>query len=361
MFGLLRRLSALDADAASAVRVIGFYDALVEQGADVHTILRQTAVLAECPVGLRSANGQLCERMEPGGAVRIARPLAGSRRYRLPSGDEVWLERDGAEHPLDDLVLERFALAATIALGRGQQDLGALDHPTLLRLVISDAAPDAARHRALERLGIRAAAAVHVVAMAGEAEQLDEVSSRLSGSHRTRVGQVEVLLAAAAPPPAMAIPVGCRVGVASPRPATELPEAWRQACTALRFALPSRHPAPPYPPHESAVVRFDELGAYGPLAEALTAHQISQIPDVVALDKLAEQGGDELLRTLEAVAATDSLRRAGALLHMHHNSVAHRVARAEHVLGYSISDLYARPRLSLALALRRIRESAVLF
>jgi len=209
MFGLLRRLSALDADAASAVRVIGFYDALVEQSADVHTILRHTAVLAECPVGLRSADGQVCERMEPGGAVRSARPLAGSRRYRLPSGDEVWLERNGAEHPLDDLVLERFALAATVALGRGQQDLGALDQPTLLRLVISDAAPDAARRRALERLGIRPAAAVHVVAMAGEKEQLDEVSSCLLGNHRTRVGRVEVVLAAAAPPPAMGRNLAC--------------------------------------------------------------------------------------------------------------------------------------------------------
>lgn len=361
MFGLLRRLSAVDADAASAVRVIGFYDALVEQGADIDTILRQTAELAECPVGLRSANGQLCECMEPGGKVRFAGPPAGSQRYRLPSGDEVWLERDGDGHPLDDLVLERFALAATVALGRGQQDLGALDQPTLLRLAISDAAPDAARRRALERLGIRAASAVHVVAMAGDAEQLDKVSRCLPGNHRTRVGQIEVLLAAAALPSAMAIPVGCRVGVAPPRPAAELPEAWRQARTALRFALPSRHPAPPYPPHEVAVVRFDELGAFGPLAEALTAHQISQIPDVVALDKLTEQAGDELLRTLEAVAATDSLRRAAALLHMHHNSVAHRVARAEQVLGYSISDLNARPKLSLALALRRIRESAVLF
>ncbi len=362
MFGLLRRLSALDADAASAVRVIGFYDALVEQGADIDTILRQTAMLAECPVGLRSANGQLCERMEPGGAVRFAGPPADSRRYRLPSGDEVWLERDGAEHPLDDLVLERFALAANVALSRGQQDLGGLDQPTLLHLAISDAAPDAARRRALERLGIRAASAVHVVAMAGEAERLDEVSRCLPGKHRTRVGQVEVLLAAEAPPPAMAIPVGCRVGVAPPRPAAELPEAWRQARTALRFAVPSRHPAPPYPPHEPALVRFDDLAAFGPLAEALTAHQISQIPDVIALDKLTEMtGGDELLRTLEAVAATDSLRRAAGLLHMHHNSVAHRVARAEQVLGYSISDLYARPKLSLALALRRIRESAVLF
>jgi DNA-binding PucR family transcriptional regulator len=41
--------------------------------------------------------------------------------------------------------------------------------------------------------------------------------------------------------------------------------------------------------------------------------------------------------------------------------VAHRVARAEQVLGYSVADYHARPKLMLALALRRIRESASLF
>jgi hypothetical protein len=362
MFGLLRRLSALDADAASAVRVIGFFDALVEQGANIDMILHQTAALAECPVGVRSSSGQLCERLEPGGEMRFGGPLAAARRYQLPSGDEVWLERDGAEHPLDDLVLERFALAAAVALGRGHQDLDLLDQSALLQLAVNPTAPDSARRRVLERLGIRATATVHVLALAGAADRLDELGARLPGKHRARIGTLVILLAAQPLQETMAVPVGCRVGIAAPHLAAELPAAWRQACTALRFTLPSRHPAPPYPPYEPPLVRFDDLGSFGAIAESLTAEQIAGLPDVIALDKLAEQpGGEEMLHTLEAVAATDSLRRAAVLLHMHHNSVAHRVARAEQVLGFSIADLYARPRLMLAIALRRVKDSAVLF
>lgn len=362
MFGLLRRLSALDADAASAVRVIGFFDALVEQGAAIDLILRQTAALTECPVGVRSSGSQLSERLEPGGEMRFGGPPASAHRYQLPSGDEVWLERDGAEHPLDDLVLERFALAAAVAFGRGQQDLSALDQSALLQLAVSASTPDSARRRMLERLGIRAAATVHVLAMAGPADQFDELGRRLPGKHRARVGPIGLLLAVQKPQDALAVPVGSRVGIAPPHLATELPEAWRQACTALRFTAASTHPAPPYPTYEPPVVRFDDLGSFGPIAEALTADQISALPDVIALDKLAElPGGEEMLHTLEAVAATDSLRRAAAILHMHHNSVAHRVARAEQVLGFSVADLYARPRLMLAIGLRRIKESAALF
>ena len=109
MFRLLLRLSSLDADAASAVRVIGFYDALFERGADIKMIMRQTAMLAECSVGVRTADARLSERVEPSGVGHPGGPPPGSRIHRTSSGDEVWLERDGASYPLDDLVVERFA------------------------------------------------------------------------------------------------------------------------------------------------------------------------------------------------------------------------------------------------------------
>jgi sugar diacid utilization regulator len=300
--------------------------------------------------------------VEPSGAVHFGGPLANSHVYRLPSGDEVWLERDGGSHPLDDLVIERFGIATTVALGRGHRDIDDLDQAALLQLAISTAASDTERHRALERLGVRATSTVHVLAMSGTADQLAEVGRCLPGRRQARVGAIEVLVATQPPRDTTAVPVDCRIGVASPHPAGELPEAWREARTALRLALPSRQPAPPYPPHEPAMVRYDALGGFAAIAEAVTTDQINRIPDVIALDKLTEQpGGEEMIRTLTAVAATDSLRRAAAILHMHHNSVAHRVARAEQFLGYSIADYHARPKLMLALALRQIRESASLF
>jgi hypothetical protein len=362
MYGLLMRLSALDTDAAGAVRVIGFFDALVEHGAGIEVVLRQTATLAECPVGARTADGQFSQRMEPFGMVLYGGPPADARTYRLPSGDEVWLERDGAEHPLDDLLIERFALAAAVALGPGRRGIGDMDPCALLRLAISAAASDYERRSALERLGLSPAATVHVTALAGPPGVVHELYRSLPGRCRAEVGGIAVLLAAERPADSTRIPLGGRIGVASAHLAADLPEAWKEARTALRFTLPSRRIEPPYPACEPALVRFENLGGFAAIAETLTAEQISRVPDVMALDKLAEQtGGEETIRTLEAVAATESLRRAAAMLHLHHNSVSYRVTRAEPVIGYSVADPYARPRLMLALIMRRVRASAGLF
>lgn len=362
MYGLLMRLSALDADAASAVRVIGFFDSLVEQGAAIDVILRQTAALAECPVGVRSADRQLSARTEPAGVVHDGQPPEGSRMYRLTSGDEVWLERHGPEHPLDELLIERFALAASVALSPGHRQAAETDRGALLRLAISATAPAGERRKAADRLGIRQSGAVHVLAMAGPAAGLEEICRDLPGQCRAHAGAVEVVLASQPLPEIARIPPGCRVGASGPHQAADLPEAWREACTALRFTLPSERSGPSCPPLDAAMVRFGDLGGFAAIAEALTPEQISRIPDVAALDTLAGlAGGKEMLRTLEAVAATESLRRAAGMLHLHHNSVAHRVARAEQVIGYSVSDPYARPRLMLALVLRRVRASAALF
>jgi PucR C-terminal helix-turn-helix domain len=358
MFGLLLRLSSLDADAASAVRVIGFYDALSERGADIKMIMRQTAMLAECSVGVRTADAHLSERVEPSGVAHSGGPPPGSRVHRTPSGDEVWLERDGDSHPLDDLLVERFALAVAVVLSHRPQEIDHLDRSALIQVAISAGASNSERRRALDRLGIRAKSVLHVLAVAGAPERLDEFCYGLPESCIAQVGASRVVLTPQLATESMGIPVGCRVGVARPHLAEELRQAWREACTALRFSLPSKHSEPPYTQHEGAIVRFEDLGGFAVVAEAVTAVQISQVADVIALNCLAEHvGGEEMIRTLEAVAATDSLRGAAAILHMHHNTVAHRVARAEQVLSYSVTDLYGRPRLMLALMLQRIGAS----
>ena len=54
MRGLLLRLSGLDADAESAVRVIGFFDRLITERVGLDALVRSTAELAGCPVGLHA-------------------------------------------------------------------------------------------------------------------------------------------------------------------------------------------------------------------------------------------------------------------------------------------------------------------
>nr|WP_232542122.1 LysR family transcriptional regulator [Nocardia bovistercoris] len=64
-----------------------------------------------------------------------------------------------------------------------------------------------------------------------------------------------------------------------------------------------------------------------------------------------------MLHILLAVAATESLRQAARTVHMHHNSVTHRVQRAERALGFSCTKPYGRTRLMFVLTLHRILDS----
>ena len=77
----------------------------------------------------------------------------------------------------------------------------------------------------------------------------------------------------------------------------------------------------------------------------------------VGPDQVLAVGGADMLSTLDVVVGTGSIRQAARSLRMHHNSVLHRVAQAERVLGFALSDVYGRNRLFLALTIRRIRQT----
>ena len=61
---------------------------------------------------------------------------AAGRPRELDGGGRVWLERDGAPLPLDEIVLERFAIAAAVLLGETRARLSGLDDPALVELVV---------------------------------------------------------------------------------------------------------------------------------------------------------------------------------------------------------------------------------
>jgi PucR C-terminal helix-turn-helix domain len=359
VYGLLLRLSALDADAASALRVIGFFDVLVEQSASIDVVLKRTAALAGCAVGLRRTDNPRGRRADVNTPVHDGAPPVWARVRDVPEDHEVWVERLGTELPLDDLLLERFALATSVALSRRERDVDGMDGPALLRLAIDASADETRRRRALTRLGLAPTGVVHTVAAAGAPELVDVLAGQVGPLlARAPVGMVHALVFAHPLPDELSVPTGARVGIAAPRSADSLPAAWREAGIALRYALPSRHDHPPYSLDEAVAVRYARLGGFGLLAERMPPEAIDGVADVRALDELASEAtGEDLLRTLEVVASTESVRRAAAILHRHHNSVAHRVARAEKVLGFSLAEPYARSRLMLALVLRRLRDS----
>ena len=342
-----------------ALRVVAFFDALLDAEVDAAGLVRRAASYAGCPVGIRTAAGRVVSAGPSGSRGPSAVP-PGAARLALHRGGEVWLHRSADPHPLDAVILRRLGVAAGVVLERAAT---AVDRTTLLEQALSGSTADADRSRCLRGLRLTPMTPVRVFALAGTPTALgglvDQVRTVSPTVHVAPVSAVTAVLAEEPAVPARwDVPVGTRLAWSLPAPAAEAPRAWREARTALRFTLPSTHARGPYTHQEAVVAPGERIGAFLALAEHLSAEDIDRIPDVRALDRIAADDGQDTIVILEAVAATESLRRASTLVHLHHNSVAARVRRAEQVLGFSVVEPYSRSRLLLALTLRRLRDTA---
>ncbi|MFI6094679.1 PucR family transcriptional regulator [Lentzea sp. NPDC051213] len=328
MKGLLMRLSALDADAENAVRVIGFFDRLITDRAGLDALVRSTSELAGCPVGLHVPGQGLSLRADSGAPVAVGQVPARAVVRSLEGGVEVWVAREGTPAPLDDMLLERFAIAAAILLDHSSVPLPELGDPALVELVLSEGVGTAERSRALHLLGIGAATPLRVLATTGE------IAGR-----SVLLGSVRAVLTTEVP-----TGLNTRVGVGPLLPAIDAARSWQGARTALRYTSDSE-----------PVVWWERLGSLSLLAEQLDHADLAALPDVLALDRLADP---DLITALDALRATGSVRKAAAVLHRHHSTMTARLARAESVLGFELDSATGRFRLHLALMLRRLRDNA---
>jgi hypothetical protein len=337
MKGLLLRLSGLDADAANAVRVIGFFDRLITGRVGLETLVRSTAQLAECPVGVSAPGRGLTLRAEPGADTVVSgRVPAGAARRELEDATVVWVAREGTPSPLDDMLLERFAIATAVLLDHASVPLPALGDPALVELVLSDGVGTAERSRALHLLGLDPMGGLRVVAGFG----VDAIEGRAAV-----LGAVRALLVIGTVPE---VPDGGLLGVGPRVPAIEAARSWQAARTALRFAADSE-----------PIVWWERLGGLVVLADRLDHADLAEIADVIALDRLAAgPHGDDTVAVLDAICATGSARKAAAVLHRHHSTMPARLAHAEAVLGFALDAPADRFRLHLALVLRRLRDNS---
>ncbi|WP_229758591.1 PucR family transcriptional regulator [Peterkaempfera bronchialis] len=139
-----------------------------------------------------------------------------------------------------------------------------------------------------------------------------------------------------------------RVGVGGAVDPLDAEASWGQARLALRFAVAGD-------PVE-AVVDHDALGPVA-LLGAIPAGALSAQPDVRALHGLAgRDGGPLVLAALAAFCRTGSLRQAATELHLHHSSVAARLAHVEDALGWRLRDPQDRFRAQLALYAMRLAD-----
>ncbi|WP_327589873.1 helix-turn-helix domain-containing protein [Nonomuraea sp. NBC_00507] len=340
---LAERLSQLDSQAGGAIRVVMFYDTLMRRRVDLPALARASAGLAECVAGIRLHGTGRTIRMSPDGRQASAPPPPASTTVPITlDGEEigtVWLERPGTPGSLDELLLDRLAIAATTVVERYGPARTTMADPGLVELVISSDSDEAARARALRLLGFAAALPVRVVAVRSQVP-LDQVGGLVCPARPVKaapLADVGVILATTLDP--ARFPAGVRAGIG----AADSPDrSWREARTALRFATP-RQP----------VVHYDDLGALALLAE-IPRDASRDNTDVAAVARMA--GNPEDLETLDAYCATGSLRQAADRLHLHHSSVARRLEQLGKTLGIELTEPTGLIRVRLALTAWRLLD-----
>lgn len=344
MEALAVRLSHLDTHVEGALRVVVFYDTLMRRRVDLPGLARASAVLAECVVGIRLHATGRSIRVAPDGRPAAAPSEAVSSSAPVTLDEEelgtVWMERPGEPGPLDDVVLERLALAVTAVVERYGPAHTTMADPALVELVISPDSDEAARARALRLLGFTADQPIRIAAVRSRLP-LDRIGGLVCPGRLVKAATLAddtgVILATRLDP--TRFPDDVRAGIGA---ADRTDRSWRQARTALRFAT-ARQP----------VVHFADLGALELLAR-VPEDAARDNADVAAVQRLAADRDD--LETLEAYCATGSLRRAAELLHLHHTSVARRLEQLGKILGVELTDPAGLLRARVALTTWRLLE-----
>ncbi|MGB8406900.1 MAG: helix-turn-helix domain-containing protein [Mycobacterium sp.] len=329
------RLADLGTDPESVLALVRFFDRLTPQ-ADV--VLRAAEEVAGC-------------------AIRV-------------DGPEVELRRDGAPHPLDAVLLDRLRhkLAALPVSARPR-----LGDPALVEVVLSGKERPADRARAIRLLGLDETRPVRVLAVSAQStpkvlrvitSALPEVSVRsadlgtaialLCQGHteiRALSDGLDQAIVRAYPAP---LPVGADrgpwVGIGASGGVFAAPVSWDQALRALGFASSTGF--------GRRAVAYERLSALELLAELppdaarrnLLLQRINAIADT--------ETGRLQVDTAEAFCVFGSLRRTADELHVHHSTVAARLARIEAELGWDLDDPLDRFSATLLLMLRRIGLSS---
>ncbi|MEV5410265.1 helix-turn-helix domain-containing protein [Thermopolyspora sp. NPDC052614] len=335
---LAGRLAALDPEAGAALKVVVYFDRLVEGRANLEAIVRGAAVLAGRPARLVDEARHLRIRVTAEG-VRQDRTDPADPAWPCVTADgaTLWLERPGASGPVDLMVLDRAAKAVMTTLERTRGRAAPADDAALIELVLDETASEPSRVHAAHRLGLRTDVPVRALALGGPG------------------GKVEARVAEGRRFPGRTIPLrhpageGRRTGVGPAVPFSELPSSWRAARVAVRFAADGtdQDPGP-------STVYADELGGLAVLAGAV-GPETPPVADVEALER-AGTTAPWMLRTLHAAAHAPSLRAAASDLTIHHSTLRDRLVHAERVLGWNVRETSGRLRLQLAFALRRLHR-----
>lgn len=313
--------AALGPEVGDALKVVAYFDALVDSGVGLDGLLRAAAALSGTNAGAQW-HGRT-RRYDPNGR-RLA-PADDPVRSpdRVGRTAHVWLERDGTGHVNDAMIVERLGRAVDLLDHRGAPE-SALD------IVLDPERNAAERATALARLKVDPGQKIRLIATG-----LDEQApSGPSTVVPTRYGMLRATLET----PARAVPVshaGVGAWVLSKRAA----QSWAGAAVAYRLTEP-----------ENPVLDATDLGVLVPF---LAAHDPEVPHDDVAALRRHDDRTAAILRTL---VETDSIRAAAARLGMHHSTVQARHEALTLELGYDPRTPLGRMRYIVAAVLLRLSD-----
>ncbi|MGV0734906.1 PucR family transcriptional regulator [Mycobacterium syngnathidarum] len=364
-------LSELGTDPASVLRLVAQFDAMEEQEVNVDAAVRFAALIAGCPVGVRWPGGTVV-RYDASGRLDPIEPGAPP----VPEGDEtvVWVQRDGPGHPLDAVLLDRLRrLVVRLAARTGVSGTPHLGDPALLEVVLSAKEHREDRARAIRLLGLDENRPTCVLAASGHSPRetvrlitgelaAPTVRSAVIGNATAIVCQgsfdmtelsdrLERVIVEQFPAVVnTGTASGPWIGIGSVGSAFSASTSWHEAVRALRFASSTGF--------GRRVVAHERLSSLELLAD-LPIDRVRRNRDVARINEIAATpAGDLDVQTTEAFFVYGSLRRTAAELHVHHSTVAARLARVQAAMGWDFEDPVDRFLGTLVLMVRRIAMSS---
>ncbi|AQT81170.1 PucR protein [Mycolicibacterium litorale] len=362
------RIADLGSDIGSVQRLLAYFDQLAESAASIDAVLQAAAVTAGCAVGVRWASGTAISYDETGEMPAQRRPTSADGVDDM----DVWLDRRHSAHPLDSVFLGRLTFVIRLISERTlRAELLHITDPALLEIVLSAREHPEDRARAVQLLGLSPDLDACVLAVAGlpESDALKAVSNQLDGLHTrsTTIGSITAVLCQGAidtrvlsealetaisqrfPPAVRSGNSGPWVGVGAAGNLFAASASWHQALRALRFASSTGF--------GRRVVAFERLSSLELLAD-LPLERIYRNRDIARIAEIAATpAGAVEVDTLEAFLILGSLRRTATELHVHHSTVAARIAHIESLMGWDLSDPVERFLATLAVVIRRIAHS----
>jgi hypothetical protein len=331
MQGLVWRLKALDAEASESLKVIAYFDALVDGHASAQVLLSGAAVLSGCAAGYVAEGGSL--RVDASGSKTDSGEPGTWPGHDFSDGGRVWIERTGQAFANDEMILERVAIALGISFDRTSPVAASR---RAIETIIDGTAPLDRRMDAAAMLRLDREKSYRVVAV--------PASTELPGPSAvvyTGVGPVRASVLRLSGTESSGAPPDSRWGGGLAMVPAALDRSWASALLALRLTS-----------HQHPRQLADDLGSLLVFAELADLSRL-ETPDLTALKRLL-QVHPKALVLLESVAASNSLRAVAEEIGLHHSTVQSRTADYSTALGFDIRTAPGRVRLSLVLTLFRL-------